>query len=476
MTQYFFDVTDLRAYLARHRQLSGIQRVSVMTIARARTELGAENVWFCYHDRHRGHYRACRSASQANLDLTRYETLCALLKIHPSTRNLPGMEKYAGRPLKRQYHIWLCDLRSRLGHERYFRKRGTTLKSWREARRSSKNRVSLTLEQHNFEDVARRNDQLILLDNAWQPTGLDKCLQRAHTDLGVEVTVLLHDMIPLVVPHYTIDDVCLRFHDWLVRSTGFVTRYLANSENTGRDIRDFLDHCGGTQPVHVVPLARAPLGAPDPSSNMESPDPASAYPAFAQGRDMPDDIRALTKTEYVLIVGTMEVRKNLWRVATVWDRLRREKGRELPKLVIAGRKGWLNDDFENWMKATGNLGGWIQFVEGASDDILAYLYRNCLFTITASFYEGWGLPIGESLAYGKTAVVSNTSSMPEVGEDMVEYCDPHSLDSIEAACLKLIDNPVHRRDMEARITSDRLRSWEDVARDMLVVVKNEQPG
>ena len=191
---------------------------------------------------------------------------------------------------------------------------------------------------------------------------------------------------------------------------------------------------------------------------------------------MPDDIRALTKTEYVLIVGTMEVRKNLWRVATVWDRLRREKGRELPKLVITGRKGWLNDDFENWMKATGNLGGWIQFVEGASDDILAYLYRNCLFTITASFYEGWGLPIGESLAYGKTAVVSNTSSMPEVGEDMVEYCDPHSLDSIEAACLKLIDNPVHRQDMEARITSDRLRSWEDVARDMLVVVKNEQPG
>jgi len=474
MTQYFFDVTDLRTYLARHRQLSGIQRVSVMTIARARTELGAENVWFCYHDRRRGRYRVCRTAYRADLDLTRHETLCALLNIHPSTRTLPGMGKYAGRPLKRQYHIWVRDMRSWLGQEGFFRKHGTTLKSWREARRNLRNHDRLNVDWHNFEDVACRDDQLILLDNAWQPTGLDACLERAHTDSGVEVTVLLHDMIPLVVPQYTLDDVCRQFHDWLVRSTGFVTRYLANSENTGRDIRDFLDHCGGTQPVHVVPLVRAPIVAPESSSDMGGHDLPSAYSAFAQGRDMPDDIRALTKTGYVLIVGTMEVRKNLWRVATVWDRLRREKGRELPKLVIAGRRGWLNDDFDAWMKATGSLAGWVRIVEGASDDILAYLYRNCLFTITASFYEGWGLPIGESLAYGKTAVVSRTSSMPEVGEDMVEYCDPHSLDSIEAACLRLIDNPEHRQDLEARITPDRLRSWEEVARDMLAVVKNEQ--
>ena len=473
MTQYFFDVTALRAYLARHRQLSGIQRVSIMTIARARTELGAETVWFCYHDRRRGRYRACRSNPQAKLDLTRHETLCALLNVRSSTRNLPGMENYVGHPLKRQYNVWLRDLRSWLGQERYFRKKGTTLKSWREARSRLRNRDRLNVDLRNFEDVARRNDQLVLLDNAWQPTGLDTCLQRAHTESGVEVTVLLHDMIPLVVPQYTLDDVCLRFHDWLVRSTGFVTRYLANSENTGRDIRNFLDHCGGTQPVHVVPLARAPLVARSRHRTWQARTLHLPTPRSRRGREMPDDIRALTKTEYVLIVGTMEVRKNLWRVATVWDRLRREKGRELPKLVIAGRKGWLNDDFDALMKASGNLGGWVGIVEGASDEILEYLYRNSLFTIMASFYEGWGLPIGESLAYGKTAVVSNTSSMPEVGEDMVEYCDPHSLDSIEAACLRLIDDPGHRQEMEARISADRLRSWEDVARDMLAVVKNE---
>jgi len=53
---------------------------------------------------------------------------------------------------------------------------------------------------------------------------------------------------------------------------------------------------------------------------------------------------------------------------------------------------------------------------------------------------------------------------------MVEYCDPHSLDSIEAACLKLIDDPGHRQALEARIRSAQLRSWDDVTHDMLEAV------
>jgi len=67
--------------------------------------------------------------------------------------------------------------------------------------------------------------------------------------------------------------------------------------------------------------------------------------------------------------------------------------------------------------------------------------------------------------------VSETSSMPEVGSDMVEYCDPHSLDSIEAACLRLIDDPEHRRLLEERIARAQLRSWDDVADDMLEAVR-----
>jgi glycosyltransferase involved in cell wall biosynthesis len=169
----------------------------------------------------------------------------------------------------------------------------------------------------------------------------------------------------------------------------------------------------------------------------------------------------------------MEVRKNIWKIAQVWDRLRKVSNVDLPRLVFAGKVGWLTQDFDGFMKSTGNLYGWIDIFDKPTDDELSFLYRNCLFTITASFYEGWGLPIGEGLSYGKTAVVSETSSMPEVGGSLVEYCNPKSIDSILNACLKLIENPSYRENLEKKIEQTSLRSWKDVAQDLIIAIASE---
>lgn len=452
--------------MARHSQLSGIQRVSVMTIDRARKMIGADHVWFGYHDPKSSSYKLCPCPADGRCDLTDPVTLSHLLHITPSLRSLPGMERYANHLVQRRFEVWQRDLRAAIGDRKYFRRQGLSLDGWKAARPKALG-VRKTKNRHeNLETVVRPGDRLVLLDNAWYPKGLEPWLKHARTNLGLEVCVLLHDLIPLVTPQYTKSDTCFRFHDWLVRSTQYVTCYLANSENTGRDLRTFLNEQAAIQPVKVVPLAQAPLHDPGPEDT-----PKTIYTVFSKSAGMPDHIRALTKVPYVLVVGTMEVRKNLWQLATVWDRLRTRPGRDLPKLVFAGCRGWLNDDFDRLMHATGQLGGWVEIVEAPDDDVLAYLYRNCLFTVTASFYEGWGLPIGESLGYGKTAVVSETSSMPEVGEDMVEYCDPHSLDSIEAACLRLIDDPDHRIMLEKRIAKAPLRSWDMVAQEMLEAVQ-----
>jgi glycosyltransferase involved in cell wall biosynthesis len=195
------------------------------------------------------------------------------------------------------------------------------------------------------------------------------------------------------------------------------------------------------------------------------------YARFADTWDMNDEVRAMLKWPYVLCVGTMDIRKNLWALSQVWQRLSQNRDITLPKLVFAGRRGSFNEDFNRLMQATGNLGGWVEIFNTASDSDLDFLYRNCLFTVMPSFYEGWGLPIGESLSYGKTGVVSQASSMPEVGLDLVEYCDPADMSSIEAACLKLIADPAHRAALEARIAQTRLRSWADVSRDLTEVLE-----
>ena len=465
MTKFFFDVTSLRSYVRRHSQLSGIQRVSVMTIVCACKNVGASNVWLAYHQRVTNNYKTYQLPIDRTYDLTDYATLCDVLHIRPSLRTLPKMEKHAKRPVSRLWHVWKRDLNARLGKEKYFKRRGLSINDWKIARTNVTGAYKM-FSSVKLTDVVCPGDRLIILDIAWQSKRLEPFLKYATNALGVKVWALLHDLIPLVTPHYVKSSTSHRFYDKLLNSTEYVTCYLANSENTGRDLSSFLSLNNAYQSVKIVPLAQSLILNVPPETTQ-----TNAYSIFTNCMKVPDYIRAITKTPYVLVVGTMEVRKNLWQLATVWDRLRMQSGRRLPKLVFAGRRGWLNDDFDALMTATGQLGGWAEIVEEPDDTALSYLYRNCLFTATVSFYEGWGLPIGESLAYGKTAVVSNTSSMPEVGGDMVEYCDPHSLDSIEAACLRLIDDPDHRAQLEERIANTRLRSWDDVAHDMLEAVR-----
>ena len=72
----------------------------------------------------------------------------------------------------------------------------------------------------------------------------------------------------------------------------------------------------------------------------------------------------------------------------------------------------------------------------------------------------------------KDDTVANNSSMPEVGGDMVEYCDAHSLESIHAAVRKLVAEPEYRATLEARIAATKLRSWDDVTADFVDVLSN----
>ena len=70
---------------------------------------------------------------------------------------------------------------------------------------------------------------------------------------------------------------------------------------------------------------------------------------------------------------------------------------EIPDLVFAGKIGWLTSDLIQQLENAGYLGGKIRFVNSPTEPELAALYQHCLFSVYPSLYEGWGLPVTESL-------------------------------------------------------------------------------
>ena len=74
--------------------------------------------------------------------------------------------------------------------------------------------------------------------------------------------------------------------------------------------------------------------------------------------------------------------------------------------------------------------GDILIVRGISDKVLVKLYTQAKASIVASLYEGFGLPVLESLACHTQVICAKNSSLIEAGRDIVDY-----LDELSEECL-----------------------------------------
>jgi glycosyltransferase involved in cell wall biosynthesis len=98
----------------------------------------------------------------------------------------------------------------------------------------------------------------------------------------------------------------------------------------------------------------------------------------------------------------------------------------------------------------------------ATDAAVKWLYQHCLFTVFPSLYEGWGLPVTESLNNGKFVIASNTSSIPEAGGSLAEYLDPWDVDAWADRILFYTVNREALRERESRTRTCFIPpTWDD---------------
>jgi glycosyltransferase involved in cell wall biosynthesis len=128
---------------------------------------------------------------------------------------------------------------------------------------------------------------------------------------------------------------------------------------------------------------------------------------------------------YFLILGTREPRKNVLLVFELLERAPQLMATH--RFVFAGRMGWLEEQhalppsLEPAVKS-----GKIMFTGFVSDFQKYKLLAGAEATLYPSLFEGFGLPVLESLSAGTPCVASFSSSIPEVGGDLCCYFDPLS--------------------------------------------------
>ncbi len=123
---------------------------------------------------------------------------------------------------------------------------------------------------------------------------------------------------------------------------------------------------------------------------------------------------------YFLFVGSITQRKNLKLVIQAMSLL--PPGIRLP-LVVVGNKGDAYRDVIHSIKRHG-LAEEVHFFQTVTNDDLPVLYRLATALIYPSLFEGFGIPIVESLQSGTPVITSDISSMPEAGGKGALYIDP----------------------------------------------------
>jgi len=297
-------------------------------------------------------------------------------------------------------------------------------------------------------------DVFLALGAFWNTSGMGACLLEVKNS-GAIIGILIHDLLRVTAPEYFEPRDARAFTKGVTEALTFADFVLTSTEYNKALLAEHL----ASRKLDPLPIHPIPLGRGLPLSTPVEPKISS-------------DVAGILKTDYVLCVGTIEVRKNPVYLFNLWKMIAKSGRENIPRLVFLGREGWSVKDFLEQLNACNYLGGKIVVVHNASDVELDLLYRNCMLTMFPSFAEGWGLPVGESIAHGKICLCSGLGGISEAGGKLADYIDPYNVCDGFEKLSRYLDDPELRRSREREIAEGfRPRSWESVAENLLRSVR-----
>jgi glycosyltransferase involved in cell wall biosynthesis len=342
------------------------------------------------------------------------------------------------------------------------------LQAFRDRRSAAALHAASGAQPHiDFATAISPGDIILVLGSPWfhpDYAGLIRTYREQH---GLRFAMLVYDLIPLRRPEWCDSGLVRLFRQWFITVLPLCDYVFTISKATATDVEAFLEE---QQVVLPRPVCAIPIGTGlkiVPQADGRTTHLVSERPSARRALPPPGS--------YALIVSTIEARKNHILLFRVWRRLLEEMPKdEIPTLVFAGRVGWLVDDLMHQIINTAHLNGKLMVVESPTDAELTKLYTGCLFTLFPSFNEGWGLPVTESLAFGKPCLISDRTSLPEAGGSLARYFDPDNLHDAYRAIRSVIDDREGLARWEEQVRREfRPVPWSATAQAILTVLNVE---
>lgn len=318
---------------------------------------------------------------------------------------------------------------------------------------SKENNTPIVSDLYDDESMAifSRGDVLVSMGLDWDHSFYKK-FYHLRVNKGVKVITCCYDLIPVLYPQYCVANVAGLFSSYFIELADGSDEILCISKQSQKDLNALLDDTGG----RLVNTSVFELG--------------DNVPAVSES--ISDDVGSILNKKYILFVSSIERRKNHEVIYRAYHLLcKAGKRDELPLVVFVGMHGWGVNDLLKDIELDPLTKGKIVQLNHVNDSELRRLYESAMFCVFPSLYEGWGLPVGESLSLGKPVISSNRGSLPEVAGDLAVYLDPWSPDAWASEIYKMATDEEYRHAISERIKSEyKKRTWENAGAQVKQVV------
>jgi len=306
-------------------------------------------------------------------------------------------------------------------------------------------------------------------DRLWRFGGAGLSASRSHADVmfiptaatlpvgRVPAVCTIHDVTPITMPSHSAKVSAIQ--RFLLRGCAQLSRMIITSSECSK--RDIVALLGG--PEEKVAVIHD--GCDQSLFNADPP----AMETLAALR-----WRLGIEKPYLLHHGTIQPRKNLKRLIQAYHLMLADTDLNFD-LVLAGQQGWASDEIVN--AATESRGRGKVILTGVlGDSDLALLIKGACLAVVPSLYEGFSLPMVESMACGVPTIASRTSCLPEISGNALTYFDPLSIEDM-ASCMHavLCNSELSSSLRQKGIDRARGFTWERCASETLNVLKQVAP-
>lgn len=300
---------------------------------------------------------------------------------------------------------------------------------------------------------AAPGDVLLSVGATWGMSGHTEAVAMLR-GRGVKVVRMIYDLIPTIRPQWLEPHFTRPVTTWVRDVLLGSDHVLTISEYSRNEIERYCAECR----FQVPPLTVVRLG--DVMGDAAGGSSPAPLPRFAPVRP------------FFVCVSTLDVRKNHRLLYDAWTQLATRRGDACPDLVCIGLPHLHVADLLHDMRHDRMVNRHIHVLQGVEDCELDWYYKNCQATIYPSKYEGWGLPVAESLGHGRMCLASNATSIPEISRDLPEFFDPFDVHGLVSLVERVLDDRDWVSEREATIRETFCTTnWSQTAAQVLDAIR-----